>query len=161
MSTGSAHDFDFLIGEWRVHHRRLRDRLVGCEAWEDFEGSASMQLLLGGQGHVDDNLLHLPAGSYRAVTLRVFDPLRAEWAIWWLDARRPHALDVPVKGRFEGAVGTFLAEDQLDGRPVVVRFRWEVLDPEAPTWEQAFSADGGRTWETNWTMGFTRPAQQG
>lgn len=159
MTHGSEHDFDFLRGEWHAHHRRLRERLTGCSDWQEFEGTSSMRLLLGGMGHVDDNLLHLPGGSYRALTLRVFDPHLREWAIWWLDARRPHALDVPMKGRFDGPRGTFLAEDLLEGRPIRVRFSWDASDPDAPHWEQAFSADAGQSWEVNWTMAFSRPRQ--
>lgn len=150
----SAHDFDFFFGHWRVLHRRLRERLVGCEDWEAFGGQCTTWPMLDGQGNVDDNLLHLPGGDYRAVTLRSFDPATQRWAIWWLDARHPHQLDVPVIGHFEGAVGTFYADDTLAGRPLRVRFRWLDTRTKSPHWEQAFSVDGGASWEVNWTMDF-------
>jgi len=149
-------DFDFFVGHWRVQHRRLKGRLVGSTDWEVFEGRSTMHKTLGGFGNVDDNLLELPGGAYRAVTLRAYDPQAGTWSIWWLDARMPGALDVPVVGRFEQGVGTFLAQDRLDGRPIWVRFLWLSADPEHPRWEQAFSADGGASWETNWVMEFSR-----
>jgi hypothetical protein len=83
-------------------------------------------------------------------------PAGGTWAIWWLDGRNPHALDVPVIGRFEGGVGSFHADDVLDGAPVRMRFLWLRTDTAMPRWEQALSADGGATWETNWTMDFER-----
>lgn len=155
MNTG-AHDFDFLHGQWRVEHRRLRERLRGRTEWDRFDGTCTAQPLLGGHGNVDDNLLHLPGGSYRAATLRAHDPRTGRWSIWWLDGRHPHRLDVPVVGSFENGVGTFLADDVLDGHAIRVRFRWADTGIASPGWEQAFSADGGTTWEVNWTMRFHR-----
>lgn len=146
------HDFDFLVGRWRVEHRRLVARLVRCTEWQTFTGTCECRLVLGGAGNVDDNVLELPGGAYRAVTVRTFDPATALWSIWWFDGRQPHRLDPPVVGRFEAGVGTFFADDQLDGTPIRVRFRWQV--GATPRWEQAFSADGGATWETNWEMAF-------
>lgn len=154
--ASSAHDFDFLHGHWRVDHLRLRERLCGCSDWARFDGTCTAWPLLGGHGNVDDNLLHLPGGSYRAATLRTHDARTGQWSIWWLDGRHPHRLDVPVVGRFENGVGTFFADDVLDDRPIRVRFRWTDTQTASPGWEQAFSADGGLTWEGNWTMRFHR-----
>jgi len=134
-------DFDFLIGRWEVAHRRLKSRLAGCTEWETFS---------------DDNIINAPSGTYRAVSIRSFDPAAATWSIWWLDGRRPGSLDVPVVGRFVNDVGTFFAEDTWEGKPIRMRFFWTRPRSEAPHWEQAFSPDGGATWETNWTMDFTR-----
>jgi len=149
-------DFAFLAGRWRVQHRRLALRLAGCTDWIEFAGTSRMQHALAGQVNVDDNELALPTGPYRALTLRAFDPISATWAIWWLDSRHPHHLDPPVVGRFEAGVGTFYGDDVLDGRPIRVRFLWHDITPTSCRWEQAFSADGGATWETNWVMTFTR-----
>ncbi len=146
------HDFDFLVGRWRVEHRRLVSRLVRCTEWQTFSGTCECRLVLGGAGNIDDNVLELPGGTYRAVTLRTFDAATGLWSIWWFDGRQPHRVDPPVVGRFEAGVGTFYADDQLDGTPIRVRFRWQVA--AAPRWEQAFSADGGATWETNWEATF-------
>lgn len=153
---GGAGDFDFFQGAWSVRHRRLRARLVGCAEWEEFGGSVSVWPILGGAGNIDDNVLHLPGGTYRAATLRAYDAAQRRWSIWWLDGRRPDRLDVPVTGSFAAGTGTFEAEDTLDGRPIRVRFRWLHTATPTPRWEQAFSPDAGATWETNWTMDFTR-----
>jgi hypothetical protein len=150
-------DFDFFLGQWTVSHQRLKDRLVGSTEWEHFKGSCFMHKILGGFGNIDDNIVELPTGIYRAATLRSFDPKSRTWSIWWLDARNPGSLDVPVVGDFKDGVGTFLANDVLNGKPIVVRFVWTLPKPESPQWEQAFSPDGGKTWETNWIMNFSRP----
>ena len=150
------HDFDFLPGKWRIHHRRLKDRLAGSDEWQEFEGSYEAWPILGGAGNVDDNILELPAGTYRAISLRSFDPETNTWAIWWLDGRNPHRLDPPVFGSFTNGVGTFLGEDTFNGQPILVRFLWSNIGATTARWEQAFSPDGGQTWETNWIMDSTR-----
>lgn len=149
-------DFDFIIGDWRVRHRRLNSRLTGCNDWTEFSGTSSTRKILGGFGNVEDNVLFFPDGEVRAAAFRSFDARSRQWAIWWLDGRSPHNLDVPVVGGFIGTVGTFLANDSLDGRPIAVRFIWNVNVDSRPVWEQAFSEDGGTTWETNWIMEFNR-----
>lgn len=149
-------DFDFIIGDWRVKHRRLDARLAGCETWTEFEGLSSTTKVLGGFGNLEDNLLLFPEGSFRAIAVRSFCPETRTWSIWWLDGRNPTRLDTPVVGTFSNHVGTFLADDTLDGRPIRVRFVWTALPGEHPRWEQAFSDDDGVTWETNWTMEFSR-----
>ena len=154
--TSSSGDFDFEFGAWQVRHRRLRERLVGCTDWEEFPGTSETRPVLGGLGNIEDNVLHFPAGTYRAIAIRSFDPGARTWAIWWLSTADPHRLDEPVVGRFEAGVGTFLADEVIGGVPVTVRFLWLRTDTDAPRWEQAMSVDGGATWETNWTMEFTR-----
>jgi hypothetical protein len=152
----AVHDFDFYFGRWRVRHRRLTARLAGSDDWEAFDGTSTAWPLLGGAGNVDDNVLELPSGSYRAVSLRSYDPVADAWSIWWLDGRNPGRLDPPVVGGFRNGVGTFIGEDTFDGRPILVRFLWSDITATACRWEQAFSADGGATWEVNWVMESTR-----
>jgi hypothetical protein len=155
-TNSPAHDFDFFFGSWRVQHRRLKQRLAQCDRWEEFSGSTMTQPILGGLGNIDDNILDAPGGSYRAVTLRAFDPKPQTWAIWWLDGRYPHRFDVPMLGGFEDGVGTFLADDTFNGEPIKVRFLWSRIAPQSCRWEQAFLADGEGGWETNWIMDFQR-----
>lgn len=156
-NLSGLHDFDFLVGEWRVHHRRLKERLADNHEWVEFEGTCAMRKLMDGSGNVDDNVLDMPEGAYRAIGLRAYDPKTAQWAIWWVDGRNPFGdLDPPVKGRFENGVGNFYSNDTLRGRKVRVRFTWSHITPTSAQWDQAFSPDDGKTWETNWHMDFER-----
>jgi hypothetical protein len=150
------HDWDWLVGRWNVQHRRLKGRLTGSTEWEEFHGTSVLWLTLDGLGTIDDNTLQLPDGTYRAVGIRAFDPKTSRWAIWWLDARNPTQIDPPVYGVFKDGAGTFTGDDTLNGRPIKVRYRWSDIASRSPRWEQAFSPDGGATWETNWTMQFSR-----
>jgi hypothetical protein len=152
----SPHDFDFLHGRWRVAHRKLRERLAGCDEWLTLEGSAEARPVLRGIGNVDR--LTLDGDDFEGLTLRLFDLEDRVWTIHWSDTRTGR-LDPPLRGTFESGVGTFHGDDTHDGRPVRIRFIWRDLGPTAASWEQAFSADGGATWETNWTMEFRRAGE--
>jgi hypothetical protein len=154
--TDHAHDFDFLTGNWHVHHWRLKDRLAGSHEWVEFEGSSRLWMTMDGHGTIDDNVIGLPDGSYRAVGIRSYDPKTQTWAIWWLDARNPHSIEPPVIGNFKDGVGTFEGDDIFRDKPIKVRFTWSKITPTSAHWEQAFSPDGGQTWETNWRMDLTR-----
>ena len=153
-ATG-ANDFDFLIGSWRVHHYRLKERLADNHEWIEFEGTCAMQKILGGAGNMDENVLNFPGDAFRAVSLRTYDPTKKQWSIWWIDGRNPSHLDPPVLGGFKNGIGTFYAKDTFKGKPISIRFLWTNLTTE-PHWEQAFSDDGGKTWETNWIMEFVK-----
>ena len=155
QASEGAQDFDFLFGSWRVHNRRLRQRLAGSDEWEEFEATSVARPLIGGLGNEDEFRTEF-AGGFVAMSFRLFDPELGRWAIYWADSRRPGILDAPVLGRFRDGVGTFEGEDTFDGRPIAIRFLWTDVGTPTPRWEQAFSDDGGRTWETNWEMRFTR-----
>jgi hypothetical protein len=153
-----AHDFDLFFGSWHVKHRRLKERLAGSSEWIAFDGTCQMQPALGGSGNVDDNVFNFPPGPFRGVSVRAFDPATQTWAIWWLDSRFPHKIDAPVVGSFKDGAGIFLADDTFNAKPIKVRYIWSRITRNSREWEQAFSPDGGKTWETNWTSSFTRTA---
>ncbi|WBS02298.1 DUF1579 domain-containing protein [Pseudoduganella sp. SL102] len=156
LLAGAPADFDFVIGDWHVRHRRLKERLAHCEEWLEFDGAMSTRKILGGFGNVEDNILRFPDQEVRAIALRSYDAATKQWSIWWLDGRFPGRLDVPVVGGFKDGVGTFLANDFHGNIPVTVRFIWRRIGPDELRWDQAFSTDDGKTWETNWIMDFHR-----
>jgi hypothetical protein len=155
MPDAQLHAFAFQTGEWRVRHRKLRQRLAGSSDWFEFDGTCRAWEIMAGAGNVDDHRLDDPNGAYAAATIRSMDPASGQWSIWWIDGRFP-GLGPPVHGTFENGVGTFHGKDELDGRAIDVRFIWSRITATSARWEQAFSADGGASWETNWIMDFTR-----
>lgn len=156
--AGSEHDFDFFLGSWKVSHRRLKVRLANNNDWEEFGGATECRPLLGGTANLNDSIVNRPGGSYRGLGLRAYDAKTSTWADWYLSTRNPTTIDVPGIGRFANGVGTFLSDDTHDGKLVKVRGLWSHITPNSLQWEQAFSPDGGKTWETNWVMRYTRIA---
>jgi hypothetical protein len=156
-----AADWNWLLGSWDVWHSRLKDRLVNSKEWQEFAGKSAFWSTMGGLGNCDDNSLDLPAGVYRGLSVRAYDPGAGSWAIWWLDGRNPERIDPPVRGGFKGDEGEFIGTDTYKGTPVTVRFRWHEVNGKRPWWDQAFSTDCGKTWEINWRNYFTRTNPQG
>ena len=113
------------------------------------------QLILRDQGNFDENVINFPGGPYRACTLRLFHAQAATWSIHWIDGRDPK-IDPAMIGGFADGVGTFRGADEVEGRYVDVRFLWTDVTPRSAVWQQAFSPDGGTSWETNWIMEFSR-----
>jgi hypothetical protein len=154
-TVGSEHDFDFLLGTWRVHHRRLKGRLAGSSEWEEFDTRCVAAPIWGGAGNIDELVGESPSGTLRGVTLRLFDPASRQWRLHWANADRG-ILDQPMIGGFSDGRGEFHDQELFNGRAIFVRFVWSDIRPTSARWEQAFSEDGGRTWETNWTMELSR-----
>jgi hypothetical protein len=148
--TGGPHDFDFLVGRWTVLHRILKARLAGSVEWETCAGTTELWPTMGGEGNMDDNIIERAARTYRAMSIRAYDRETRQWSIWWIDARNPPAsIEPAVRGGFEDGVGTFFAQDTLNGQAITGRFIWSEITSTTAHWRQAFSADGGATWETN------------
>lgn len=155
-AADSAGDFDFFLGDWQVKHRRLKERLAGSNEWEEYAGTTRCQAILGGIANFNDSITHRSGSTYRSLGLRAFDPKTNGWTDWSLDGRNPTQVTVDGVGRFANGVGTFFADDTFAGKPIRVRGTFTPLTAGSAQWEQAFSPDGGRTWETNYVMQYTR-----
>jgi hypothetical protein len=149
------HDFDFLIGTWKVHHHSLKQRLKGSTEWVEFDGDMVSRKLINGLGNMDENILHTDTGPVYAIALRLFNPASKEWSIYW-STNRTGTLDVPVIGSFQDGRGEFYSQEIFEGRHIYSRFIWSKITENSAQWEQAFTEDGAKTWETNWIMEFER-----
>ncbi|MDG4859788.1 hypothetical protein P8605_16790 [Streptomyces sp. T-3] len=153
-ATTAPHDFDFLTGRWSVRHRRALDFLDPGQGWEEFDGVTEGGTHFGGAAHFDE--ITIPGKGYSGLTLRLFNRATEEWSLYWADSRTG-LLYPPVTGRFgEDGTGEFFGDDEHEGRPVRVRFRWSGISESTARWEQAFSVDGEQGWVTNWVMEFRR-----
>jgi hypothetical protein len=154
--SDAAHDFDFFLGNWRVHHRRLKKRLANNNEWEEFDGTSHCQSLLAGIVNLNESVANRPDGTSRGMGVRAFDARNRRWTDWYFSSRNPTEIALEGTGTFVNGVGTFLNDDTFDGKPIKVRGLWSQITRTSFQWEQAFSADGGATWETNWVMRHTR-----
>jgi hypothetical protein len=147
-------DFDFLAGTWHVANRRRTDFLDETSDWEEFPGRSRASRHFDGAASFDE--IAFPTKGSSGLTLRLYDPERQEWSLYWASTRTG-TLFPPVTGRFTGDRGVFHGDDTHDGTPVGVRYLWSGTTTGTPRWEQAFTTDGGTTWITNWVMEFSRP----
>src|SRR3569832_491193 len=74
MTTDHAHDFDFLIGKWNVHHWRLKDRLANSHEPPHSEGTPHPPITIVRHGTEHHNYTGPPSAPNRAVGARGYDP---------------------------------------------------------------------------------------
>lgn len=158
--TAAPRDFEFLYGHWRVHNRRLLKPLQNSEEWVEFAGSLAGSPLLGGLGNYDE--LRSEESGLLGMSVRYFNLTTRKWSEYWV-SRRDGVLQPPVVGSFIEGRAVLEGDDDLHGKSIRVRYIWSRTLTPTPRWEQAFSSDGGKTWETNWVMDFARaePAGEG
>lgn len=150
-------DFDFLVGSWDIANRRLLRPLSSSDDWDEFPSTSECRSVFGGAANFDE--ISIPSRGFSGLTLRLFDTEKKEWSLYWANSR-DGALQPPVTGRFADGTGTFYSRESYQGADIIVRFIWSDITPGTAKWEQAFSADGGTTWETNWIMEFTRTGRK-
>lgn len=151
-----SHDFDFLIGEWKAHVRRLPDRLVGSNKWLEYDGISNHRKLLDSNANFEEFDVSGPAGRIKAQTLRLYSPKNQQWSIYGLDLDVGQLPMPATVGQFTGKRGEFFDREEWKGRMILVRFVWENISPKSARMVQSFSDDGGKTWEANWICELTR-----
>lgn len=153
-----SHDFDFLIGDWRARVRRLPERLVGSDKWIEYEGISNHHKLLGSNSNFEEFEVRTRDGTghLKGQTLRLYNPETRQWSIYLVDVDKGTLGLPPVVGGFTGKRGEFYDQETWKGRAILVRYLWLDLSPSSARMEQAFSADGGKNWETNWICELTR-----
>lgn len=152
-----AHDFDFVIGKWKAHLRRLPDRLVGSTRWIEYDGISDHRKLLGSNANLEDFQVRSADGrQIKGQTLRLYNPETRQWSIYLVDLDQG-TLSLPsAVGAFKDNRGEFYDRETWKGRPILVRYSWSNLSPQSARMEQAFSADDGKSWETNWICELSR-----
>lgn len=148
-------DFDWEIGTWNTELRRLAKPLSGSREWIEYCGTSVVRKVLDGRANLVELRVQGPGGKIEGASLRLFNPQTGQWSLHYANAR-DGALARPVHGGFHDGRGEFYGEDELDGRAILVRFVISEIGADSARFEQAFSPDGGRNWETNWIAVDTR-----
>jgi hypothetical protein len=153
-----AHDFDFLIGDWKAHVRRLPERLVGSTQWIDYDGISRHKKLLDSNANFEEfEVDGREKGQHiKAQTLRLYNADSHQWSIYLLDLDKGLLPMPPMVGQFTGHRGEFYDQEDYKGRAILVRFVWTDVSPKSAHMEQSFSADGGKSWEVNWICELSR-----
>ena len=149
VSADGQQDFDWELGVWRSDVRVLADPLSGSEEWLRFRGTTVVRPLMDGRSNVVEFDVSGKAGRIEALNFRLYEPAADRWSSTFVNMR-DGLLTPSVYGGFDDGVGEFYGRDQLDGRPIEVRFLIFRPGPDEARFEQAYSDDGGATWETNW-----------
>jgi hypothetical protein len=150
-----SHDFDFEIGTWKTRVKRLLRPLTGSATWVDYEGTSVVRKVWGGRANLVELVADGPGGHFEALSLRLYNPESHQWTLNFASSSGG-TLSPPTFGEFKNGRGEFYAEETLNGRAIYVRFVISDITSNFCRFEQAFSADGGKTWEVNWIATDTR-----
>jgi hypothetical protein len=158
LQHDGSHDFDFLIGDWHARVRRLPERLVGSTAWVEYEGISNHKKVLDTNANFEEFDVRSADGKLRikAQTLRMYNPDTHQWSIYGLELDKGSLETPPLVGGWTGDHLELFNQQLWKGRVVLVRYVWRSVSPKAARMEQAFSADGGQTWEVNWICELSR-----
>jgi hypothetical protein len=152
------HDFDFEVGRWKIHLKKLVHPLTGSTTWVEFDGTSVTRKVWNGRSQLEEFETESPDGSQiEGMTLRLYDPQTHQWSLYWATSKSA-AMGVPTIGKFKNGQGEFFDTEQAgpNGKAVLVRFIWSNTTTNMPHFEQSFSEDGGKTWEVNWITDQTR-----
>ena len=155
QTPDGQHDFDFEFGSWRTQLKRLLHPLSGSHEWETLEGTSIVRRVWDGRANLGELAVGNAARHIEGLSLRVYNPQTRQWSIYWANAK-DGALGTPMVGGFKDGRGEFFDQETFEGKAIVVRFIFSDITATSFRLEQAFSGDGGKTWEANWIATFTR-----
>jgi hypothetical protein len=155
LAQDGQHDFDFEIGTWKTHLSRRLHPLTGSDTWTEMEGTSIVRKVWNGRGNLVELVADGPGGHFEGLSLRLYNPQARQWSLNFSNASAG-TLVPPTIGQFKDGRGEFYSQDTLDGRAILVRFVITRPAPDSCRFEQAFSDDGGKTWEVNWIAVDTR-----
>jgi uncharacterized protein DUF1579 len=146
------HDFDFELGTWKIHLKKLTHPLTGSTTWVEFDGSSVTRKVWDGRSQLEEFETDSPGGGHiEGLTLRLYDPQTHQWSLYWATSKSG-TIGIPTIGQFKDGRGEFYDTEPAgpNGKNILVRFIWSKTDTDSPHFEQSFSEDGGKTWEVNW-----------
>jgi hypothetical protein len=153
------HDFDFEIGTWKTHLSRLVNPLSGSTTWVEYEGTSVVRKVWNGLANLVELEAEGPAGRFQGLNLRLYNPQSRQWSLTFANANSG-ILGPPAIGEFRNGRGEFYSQETLNGRSILVRFVISNITADSCRFEQAFSDDGGKTWEVNWIAVDTRVKEE-
>lgn len=149
------HDFDFNFGTWKTHVSRLAHPLTGSKQWVEYDGTSVVSKVWDGGASLFELDVSGPAGRIEGMGLRLYNPETHQWSLSWANSS-DGVINKPMIGEFKEGRGEFFDQEEFNGRIILARNGFYDITPNSSRFEQAFSADGGKTWETNWVMTFKR-----
>lgn len=150
------HDFDFALGRWKAHLKRLEHPLTGSKSWVEFDGTFVARKVWEGRAMIEEVELDTSSGHMEGLTLRLYNPQTHQWSVYWANSKNGSMDPSPQVGQFRNGRGEFYGTDTLNGKLIYVRFVWTNTNTNTPHFEQSYSDDGGKSWEVNWMTDQTR-----
>jgi hypothetical protein len=154
------HDFDFELGSWKIHLKRLQHPLTGSTSWVEFDGTSVTRKVWDGRSQIEEFEVDSPTGHIEGLTLRLYNTETHQWSLYWANSKQGSIAGPPNVGEFKNGRGEFFCMDTYNGKVILIRYLWSDITPNSAHFEQSFSTDGGKTWEVNWITDQARVSDQ-
>jgi hypothetical protein len=155
-------DFDFELGSWKIHLKRLQNPLTGSNSWVEFDGTSVTRKVWDGRSQLEEFEVDSPTGHIEGLTLRLYNPQTHQWSLYWANSKNVGSMSSPPNvGEFKNGRGEFYCQDTYNGRFVYIRYVWSDITSNSAHFEQSYSTDGGKTWEVNWITDQKRVQETG
>jgi hypothetical protein len=149
------HDFDFNLGTWHTHIKRLQHPLTGSTDWAEMNGTVVVRKVWDGRAELEEIEADGAAGHFEGLTLFLYNPEAHQWSQIF-SSSKDGTVSQPAIGEFKNGRGEFYDQEPYNGRTILVRVVWSDITPDSHRFEQSFSDDGGKTWEPNFVATLTR-----
>jgi hypothetical protein len=153
-------DFDFELGHFKIHLKKLVKPLTGSTQWVEYDGTSVTRKVWDGKAQIEEFEVDGAPGHIEGLTLRLYNPASHQWSLYWANSRQGVMGGPPNVGEFKDGRGEFYAQDTFGDRTILIRFIWSEITPTTAHFEQSFSDDGGKTWEVNWITDQVRKESQ-
>jgi hypothetical protein len=146
------HDFDYLLGSWKIHLKKMVHPLTGSTEWVEYDGTTVCKKVWSGRAELEEFSVYNREKNLHieGLALRLYNPDSHQWSIYWATPKSGAIGGPPVVGEFKNGRGEFYDQEPFNGRVILTRYVWTNTTTKAPHFEQQYSDDGGKTWETNW-----------
>ena len=152
------HDFDFNFGVWKTHIRRVVDPFSASGESFEMNGTVTVRKVWDGRGQLEEIEADGSNGHFEGLTLFLYNPKAHQWSQDFASSG-DGSLEAPIIGEFKDGRGELISQQQFNGRTILVRGVWSEIKADSHRFEQAFSEDGGKTWEPNFVATLTRLAK--
>ena len=158
QARDGQHDFDFNFGSWKTHIMRLQNPLTGSKSWVAMIGTVVVRKVWDGRGQLEEIEADGANGHFEGLTLFLYNPASHQWSQYFASSQEG-SLGAPMIGEFKDGRGELISQEQFKGRTILVRGVWSEIKADSHRFEQAFSDDGGKSWEPNFVATLTRLAK--
>ena len=150
------HDVDFNLGKWHTSIRRYADPFSAPSHFASLEGTVTVRPVWNGKALLEEIEADGPNGHWQGLTLFLYNPQSGQWSQNYANAAQGHFEAAATIGEQRGRDIELYSTDTAGGRAILVKGLWSEIEPDSHRYTEAYSDDGGRTWQTAFDARLTR-----
>jgi hypothetical protein len=151
------HDFDFNIGVWHTHIKRVLDPFASSSESVELNGTVTVRKMWDGKAELEEIEADGPKGHWEGLALFLYNPSARQWSQSFANSK-VGTLSSNV-GEFKDGRVVLIGQDTVNDKTILVRAVWSDIKPDSHQYEESYSNDGGTTWVRAFIANLTRLKQ--